>query len=53
MILIFDCGGNFLGGIVCPFVLLIVATGDAAVVIGLWPLHLVWSIYCIARFPSF
>ncbi|CAM8917401.1 unnamed protein product [Rhodiola kirilowii] len=41
--------GILKGGIFGPFVFLIIALGDAAVVIGLWPLHMFWSIYCMAR----
>ncbi|KAI7979822.1 putative membrane protein [Camellia lanceoleosa] len=41
--------GIIKGAIFSPFVFLVVAFGDAAVVFGLWPCHLVWSIYCIAR----
>ncbi|XP_057964203.1 uncharacterized membrane protein At3g27390-like [Malania oleifera] len=36
-----------------PFVFLVIAFGDTGVVMGLWPLHLVWSIYCIARTKRF
>uniref|UniRef100_A0A7N0T374 Transmembrane protein n=1 Tax=Kalanchoe fedtschenkoi TaxID=63787 RepID=A0A7N0T374_KALFE len=40
-------------GVFSPIVLLIIACGDAAVVIGLCPVHLVWSIYCISRTEKF
>lgn len=39
--------------IFCPFVFLVIAFGDTAVVIGLWPCHLFYSIYCIIRTKKF
>ncbi|EEF40053.1 uncharacterized membrane protein At3g27390 [Ricinus communis] len=41
------------GAIFSPFVLLVIAFGDTGVVIGLWPLHLVWSIYCLIKTKKF
>ncbi|XP_022158224.1 uncharacterized membrane protein At3g27390-like isoform X2 [Momordica charantia] len=32
-----------------PFVFLVIAFGDVGIVIGLWPVHLIWSIICIKR----
>lgn len=32
-----------------PVVLLIIAIGNSAVVVGLWPIHLIWTSYCIAK----
>ncbi|OVA15440.1 hypothetical protein BVC80_1229g13 [Macleaya cordata] len=48
----------FLLGIVkvavfCPFVFLVIAFGDTSVVIGLWPVHLLWTSYCIAKSKRF
>ncbi|KAM4118027.1 hypothetical protein ACB094_02G169800 [Castanea mollissima] len=45
--------GIIKGAIFSPFVFLVIAFGDIGVVIGLWPLHLVWSIYCIMRTKKF
>ncbi|XP_057981814.1 uncharacterized membrane protein At3g27390-like [Malania oleifera] len=45
--------GIIKGAIFSPFVFLVIAFGDTGVVIGLWPLHLVWSIYCIIRTKKF
>ncbi|GFS39976.1 hypothetical protein Acr_00g0065930 [Actinidia rufa] len=45
--------GIIKGVVFSPFVFLVIAFGDAAVVFGLWPCHLVWSIYCIARRKTF
>lgn len=45
--------GIIKGGIFSPFVFLVIAFGDTGVVIGLVPLHLVWSIYCIIRTKKF
>ncbi|XP_057541157.1 uncharacterized membrane protein At3g27390-like [Amaranthus tricolor] len=39
--------------IFCPFVFLVIAFGDTGVVIGLWPCHLFYSIYCIIRTKKF
>nr|POE92848.1 putative membrane protein [Quercus suber] len=39
--------GIIKGAIFSPFVFLVIAFGDTGVIIGLWPLHLVWTIYCI------
>ncbi|XP_030923623.1 uncharacterized membrane protein At3g27390-like [Quercus lobata] len=45
--------GIIKGAIFSPFVFLVIAFGDTGVVIGLWPLHLVWTIYCIMRTKKF
>ncbi|KAK1314493.1 putative membrane protein [Acorus calamus] len=37
------------GAFVFPFVCLIITVGNATVIIGLWPVHIVWTNYCIAR----
>ncbi|KAF9603478.1 hypothetical protein IFM89_036751 [Coptis chinensis] len=39
--------------IFCPFVFLVIAFGDTGVVIGLWPVHLIWTTYCIAKSKKF
>ncbi|XP_021731679.1 uncharacterized membrane protein At3g27390-like [Chenopodium quinoa] len=36
-----------------PFVFLVIAIGDTGIVIGLWPCHLFYSIYCIIRTKKF
>uniref|UniRef100_A0A803KW38 Uncharacterized protein n=1 Tax=Chenopodium quinoa TaxID=63459 RepID=A0A803KW38_CHEQI len=41
------------GAIISPFVFLIIAFGDTGFVIGLWPLHLFWSIYCLIKTRKF
>ncbi|KAJ9170777.1 hypothetical protein P3X46_018857 [Hevea brasiliensis] len=45
--------GMIKGAIFSPFVFLVIAFGDTGVVIGLWPLHLVWSIYCLIKTKKF
>lgn len=45
--------GIIKGAIFSPFVFLVIAFGDTGVVIGLWPLHLFWSIYCLIRTNKF
>lgn len=32
-----------------PVVLLIIAIGNSAIIVGLWPVHLIWTSYCIAK----
>lgn len=52
------CGRNYLiaiGGIglmICPVAAAIIAIGNSAVVIGLWPAHFLWTYYCIAKWVS-
>ncbi|XP_058081330.1 uncharacterized membrane protein At3g27390-like isoform X2 [Magnolia sinica] len=36
-----------------PVVFLVVAFGNSAVIIGLWPCHVVWTYYCIAKTKKF
>ncbi|KAF9619770.1 hypothetical protein IFM89_009292 [Coptis chinensis] len=36
-----------------PFVFLVIAFGDTGVIIGLWPLHLFWTAYCISKYHLF
>lgn len=36
-----------------PFVFLVIAFGDTGIVIGLWPCHLFYSIYCIIKTKKF
>ncbi|XP_034681293.1 uncharacterized membrane protein At3g27390-like isoform X3 [Vitis riparia] len=45
--------GIIKGGIFSPFVFLVIAFGDIGVVVGLWPCHLVWTVYCIVRTKKF
>ncbi|KAF6160592.1 hypothetical protein GIB67_019532 [Kingdonia uniflora] len=39
--------------IFCPFIFLVIGYGDAGVIVGLWPLYLFWTTYCIARSKKF
>lgn len=32
-----------------PVVFLIISTGNSAIIVGLWPIHLIWTSYCIAK----
>ncbi|KAL2928021.1 hypothetical protein RDABS01_000017 [Bienertia sinuspersici] len=45
--------GSVKSAIFSPFVFLVIAFGDTVVVIGLWPCHLFYSIYCIIRTNKF
>lgn len=44
---------SYAGAIFSPFVFLVIAFGDTGVVIGLWPCHLFYSIYCVIRTKKF
>ncbi|KAL0320034.1 UNVERIFIED_CONTAM: putative membrane protein [Sesamum radiatum] len=35
--------------IICPVALAIIAIGNSAVVVGLWPAHFLWTYYCVAK----
>lgn len=48
-----SCLGFIKSTVFAPFVFLVIAFGDAGVVIGLWPLHLCWSAYCIFKSKKF
>ncbi|XP_043703916.1 uncharacterized membrane protein At3g27390-like [Telopea speciosissima] len=37
------------GVIFCPLICLIISIGNSAVILGLWPVHSIWTYYCIAR----
>ncbi|XP_031093845.1 uncharacterized membrane protein At3g27390-like [Ipomoea triloba] len=39
--------GTIKGVILCPFILVIVTVGNSAIVLGLWPVHLLYSFYCV------
>ncbi|CAI9754481.1 unnamed protein product [Fraxinus pennsylvanica] len=41
--------GLLKGLIICPIVVGIIAVGNSAVVIGLWPAHFIWTYYCVAK----
>ncbi|CAN6449257.1 unnamed protein product [Victoria cruziana] len=41
--------GIIKGAIFCPLVCLIITIGNSAIVLGLWPVHAVWTCYCIIR----
>ncbi|XP_058102092.1 uncharacterized membrane protein At3g27390-like isoform X2 [Magnolia sinica] len=41
--------GIIKGVIFCPLVCLIMTIGNSAVILGLWPAHVFWTYYCIAR----
>ncbi|XP_043704783.1 uncharacterized membrane protein At3g27390-like isoform X2 [Telopea speciosissima] len=45
--------GIIKAALVGPVVFLLVSFGNSAVVIGLWPLHVIWTYYCIARTRKF
>ncbi|XP_073282621.1 uncharacterized membrane protein At3g27390 [Primulina huaijiensis] len=41
--------GLLKGLIICPVALAIIAVGNSAVVIGLWPAHVIWTYYCVTK----
>ena len=38
------------GVLLCPWACLIMAIGLSALILGLWPMHLIWTYYCIIRY---
>ncbi|KAJ4978146.1 hypothetical protein NE237_008926 [Protea cynaroides] len=45
--------GIIKAALVGPAVFLLVSFGNSAVIIGLWPMHVIWTYYCIARTRKF
>ncbi|KAL6650922.1 hypothetical protein ACP70R_009847 [Stipagrostis hirtigluma subsp. patula] len=41
--------GLIKGILLCPWACLIMAIGLSALILGLWPMHLIWTYYCIFR----
>ncbi|KAM3368153.1 hypothetical protein ACQJBY_016608 [Aegilops geniculata] len=41
--------GLIKGVLLCPWACLIMAIGISALILGLWPMHLIWTYYCIIR----
>lgn len=41
--------GLIKGVLLCPWACLIMAIGISALVLGLWPMHVIWTYYCIVR----
>ncbi|SPT18819.1 unnamed protein product [Triticum aestivum] len=39
--------GLIKGILLCPWACLIMAIGISALILGLWPMHLIWTYYCI------
>ncbi|KAD1605681.1 hypothetical protein E3N88_42556 [Mikania micrantha] len=39
--------GFLKGAIVAPIVCIIMTVGDSAIVLGLWPAHVIWAYFCI------
>lgn len=40
------------GVLLCPWACLIMAIGISALILGLWPMHLIWTYYCIIRYST-
>ncbi|XP_010263806.1 PREDICTED: uncharacterized membrane protein At3g27390-like [Nelumbo nucifera] len=36
-----------------PIVFLVISLGNLAVIVGLWPFHVVWTYYCVAKSKNF
>ncbi|KAH9318487.1 hypothetical protein KI387_020256, partial [Taxus chinensis] len=36
----------------CPIVCLLIAMGNSAVILGLWPAHVIWTYYCLIKAKS-
>ncbi|KAF8715123.1 hypothetical protein HU200_027677 [Digitaria exilis] len=41
--------GFIKGVLLCPWACLIMAIGLSTLILGLWPMHLIWTYYCIIR----
>ncbi|KAJ1399575.1 putative membrane protein [Sesbania bispinosa] len=41
--------GNLKGVIFCPLVCAIITIGNSLIMVGLWPVHFVWTYYCVVR----
>ncbi|KAJ7974712.1 Steroid nuclear receptor, ligand-binding [Quillaja saponaria] len=41
--------GIIKGIVFCPLVCLIVTIGNSAIILGLWPVHSLWTYYCVVR----
>ncbi|KAI5341308.1 hypothetical protein L3X38_020582 [Prunus dulcis] len=41
--------GNFKGILFCPLICLIMTIGNSAIILGLWPVHFLWTYYCMFR----
>ncbi|XP_057816523.1 uncharacterized membrane protein At3g27390 isoform X1 [Cryptomeria japonica] len=44
--------GAVKGIIFCPIVCLIMTVGNSAVILGLWPAHVIWTYYCVIKAKS-
>ncbi|BAU01588.1 hypothetical protein VIGAN_11085300 [Vigna angularis var. angularis] len=41
--------GNIKGVILCPLICLIMTIGNSTIICGLWPIHCIWTYYCVVR----
>ncbi|KAF3444526.1 hypothetical protein FNV43_RR14218 [Rhamnella rubrinervis] len=41
--------GTIKGLIICPIVGVIMSIGNSAIILGLWPVHIFWTYYCVGR----
>lgn len=41
--------GLIKGVFFCPLICLIMTIGNSAIILGLWPVHIVWTYYCTVR----
>ncbi|KAG9446341.1 hypothetical protein H6P81_012469 [Aristolochia fimbriata] len=40
---------SIVGAVICPLVCLVVTVGNSALILGLWPAHVIWTYYCLLR----
>ncbi|KAL6135854.1 hypothetical protein ACLB2K_068079 [Fragaria x ananassa] len=45
--------GTVKGIVLCPLICLIIGIGNTAIILGLWPVHFVWTYYCILSAEQF
>ncbi|KAM1058517.1 hypothetical protein ACFX2B_023148 [Malus domestica] len=41
--------GSIKGIVLCPLICLIMTVGNTGIILGLWPIHFVWTYYCVLR----
>ncbi|GAV88257.1 hypothetical protein CFOL_v3_31680 [Cephalotus follicularis] len=41
--------GIIKGVVFCPLICLIATIGNSAIILGMWPVHIIWTYYCIVR----
>ncbi|XP_027358159.1 uncharacterized membrane protein At3g27390-like [Abrus precatorius] len=45
--------GNIKGVIFCPLICFIISVSNSTIILGLWPIHCIWTYYCVVRCKQF